>query len=227
KTIDREPVTAIVDYDKCTYCQRCVQVCPYSAIRGELKKSLEIISAMCMGCGACAAECTVDAITMPGFTDEQIMVQIDAALADNPHEKVLVFACNWCSYAGADQAGIAKIQYPPSSRVVKTMCSARVTQKFILHAFSRGAGAVLVTGCHIGDCHYINANHHTQKRFQRWQKVVQAKGVNPQRLQLWWVSAAEGRRFAAKVQEMHELIHTLPAEEILNTPQKLGAVKAA
>ncbi len=220
--IEQEPLAATVDYDKCTFCARCIPVCPYSAIRGELRKSLEIVQAMCMGCGGCAAECAVDAIEMPGFTDDQVLAQIDAATVENPQDKVIVFACNWCSYAGADQAGISKIQYPPSSRIVRTMCSARISQKLVFYALGKGAGAVLVTGCHPGDCHYINANLNTQRRFERWRKTVEMRGIDPRRLQLWWVSAAEGKRFADKVREMDELIHQLPATEVQTTPTKLA-----
>ena len=220
--IEQEPLAACVDYDKCTFCARCIPVCPYSAIRGEVRKSLEIIQAMCMGCGGCAAECAVDAIEMPGFTDDQVLAQIDAATADNPQEKVIAFACNWCSYAGADQAGISKIQYPPSSRIIRTMCSARISQKLVFHALGKGAGAVLVTGCHPGDCHYINANLNTQRRFERWRKTVEMRGIDPRRLQLWWVSAAEGKRFAEKVAEMDALIHELPKTELESTSTKLA-----
>ncbi len=220
--IEQEPLAAVVDYEKCTFCARCIPVCPYSAIRGELRKSLEIVQAMCMGCGGCAAECAVDAIEMPGFTDEQLIAEVDAATAESPQEKVIVFACNWCSYAGADQAGISKVQYPPSSRIIRTMCSARISQKLVFHALGRGAGAVLVTGCHPGDCHYINANLNTQRRFERWRKTVEMRGIDPRRLQLWWVSAAEGKRFAEKVHEMDELIHQLPRAEVESTTMKLA-----
>jgi len=220
--IEQEPLAAIVDYEKCTFCARCISVCPYSAIRGEVRKSLEIIQAMCMGCGGCAAECAVDAIEMPGFTDDQILAQIDAATAESPQKKVIVFACNWCSYAGADQAGIAKIQYPPSSRIIRTMCSARISQNHVFYALGKGAGAVLVTGCHPGDCHYINANLNTQRRFERWRKTVEMRGIDPRRLQLWWVSAAEGKRFAEKVAEMDALIQELPQVEVDATASKLA-----
>ncbi len=220
--IEQEPLAAIVDYDKCTLCARCVAVCPYSAIRGEVRKSLEIVQAMCTGCGSCAAECAVEAIETPGFNDEQLIAQIDAATADNAHEKVIVFACNWCSYAGADQAGISKIQYPPSSRIIRTMCSARISQKLVFYALGKGAGAVLITGCHPGDCHYINANLNTQRRFERWHKTAEIRGIDPRRLQLYWVSAAEGKRFAEKMKEMDELIHQLPKTEIASTPVKLA-----
>jgi heterodisulfide reductase subunit A len=220
--IELEPLAATVNYDKCTFCARCIPVCPYSAIRGEVRKSLKIIPAMCMGCGGCAAECAVDAIEMPGFTDNQVLAQIDAATAESPQDKVIVFACNWCSYAGADQAGISKIQYPPSSRIIRTMCSARISQKLVFYALGKGAGAVLVTGCHPGDCHYINANLNTQRRFERWRKTVEMRGIDPRRLQLWWVSAAEGKRFAEKVTEMDGLIHQLPKGEIESATSKLA-----
>jgi heterodisulfide reductase subunit A2 len=224
--IEQEPLAAIVDYDKCTLCARCVAVCPYSAIRGEVRKSLEIVQAMCTGCGSCAAECAVEAIETPGFNDAQLIAQIDAATAENAHEKVIVFACNWCSYAGADQAGIAKIQYPPSSRIIRTMCSARISQKLVFYALGKGAGAVLVTGCHPGDCHYINANLSTQRRFERWHKTAEIRGIDPRRLQLYWVSAAEGKRFAEKMKEMDELIHQLPKTEITETSVKLAPLMA-
>jgi heterodisulfide reductase subunit A len=147
---------------------------------------------------------------MPYFTREQVLAQIDAALAQRPEEKVLVFTCNWCSYAGADLAGIEKRQYPTSSRIIRTMCSARFEEAFIKRAFEQGAGAVLVTGCRLtdngSDCHYNYANRFTEKRFQRWHKKLVRKGLAPDRLQLRWISAAEGKEFAEKLHEMDEII---------------------
>jgi heterodisulfide reductase subunit A len=163
-----------------------------------------------MGCGTCAAECNFHAIEMPYFTREQIVSQIDAALATRPEDKCLVFACNWCSYAGADLAGIEKRQYPASSRVIRTMCSARLEEEFVEHAFQRGAGAVLVTGCRLtetgSDCHYNYANRLTWKRFQHWQRRLERKGIASERLQLRWISAAEGKEFAQKMVEMDEVV---------------------
>jgi heterodisulfide reductase subunit A len=211
--IEKEPLTARVAADACNGCMLCVPVCPYGAIEqlGKVKEGkVRVIEAACMGCGNCAATCNHDAIDMPYFTKDQVLAQIDAALAERPEDKVLVFACNWCSYAGADQAGIEKIQYPPSARIIRTMCSARVEGDFIDRAFERGAGGVLVTGCRLtergSDCHYNYANQYTAKRFGLWQKKWARRGVAPERFQLQWISASEGKEFAAKMREMHEVV---------------------
>jgi heterodisulfide reductase subunit A len=224
--IEKEPLTARLFPDLCAGCMRCVKVCPYSAIEqiGPAGKdgTVKIISAACMGCGTCAAECNFAAIEMPYFTREQILAQIDACLQEQAEEKCIVFTCNWCSYAGADLAGIEKRQYPASSRIIRTMCSARFEEEFISHAFERGAGAVLVTGCRLtetgSDCHYNNANQLTWKRFQYWQRKFSRKGIDPERLQLRWISAAEGKEFAEKMTEMDEVVrsyaHTLKEPQI-------------
>jgi heterodisulfide reductase subunit A len=220
--VEREPYIAVVDPQICTKCGRCVTVCPYSAITGQPGKTIQFIAPMCQGCGTCVGECMVEgALRQEGFTDLQLMAQVDAALAEEPQHKVLIFACNWCSYAGADLAGVMKIQYPSNTRVVRTMCSGRVSQKLVMYAFSKGAGAVLVTGCHPGDCHYINANQQTLKRVDRWRHILEGRGVNPERLQLWWVSAAEAKRFATKATEMSEFLKSLPQEELASTPTKI------
>jgi heterodisulfide reductase subunit A len=147
---------------------------------------------------------------MPYFTKDQILAQVDAALAEKPEEKCIVFTCNWCSYAGADLAGIEKRQYPPSGRIIRTMCSARFEEDFVTRAFDKGAGAVLITGCRLtetgSDCHYNYANKFTWKRFKHWQRKYQRKGIDPARLQLRWISAAEGKEFAEKMAEMDEVV---------------------
>ncbi len=213
--IEKEPLTARLIPGLCKGCLRCVRACPFSAIEqiappGEMD-NVRIIEAACMGCGTCAAECNFDAIEMPYFTKEQVLAQVDAALAENPEEKCIVFTCNWCSYAGADLAGIEKRQYPPSARIIRTMCSARYEESFVSQAFERGAGAVLITGCRLtetgSDCHYNYANKFTEQRFNRWQKKFQRKGIAPERLQLRWISAAEGKEFAEKIAEMDAVVH--------------------
>ena len=186
-----EAITPTCIPEKCKACGLCTKVCPYNAItlNKELKR-IEIIEAACGGCGTCAAECPFGALTQKHFTDEQILAQIDAVTESNAEKKIVAFCCNWCSYAGADFAGVNRMQYPPHVRIIRTMCSGRVSPKFVERAFARGAAAVLVAGCHLGDCHYINANYQTQKRVERLQKKMEQNGLNKDRLQLLWASAA-------------------------------------
>jgi heterodisulfide reductase subunit A len=133
------------------------------------------------------------------------------------NKKTVAFCCNWCSYAGADFAGVSRMQYPAHARIIRTMCSGRVSIKFIERSFARGAAAVLVSGCHIGDCHYINANYQTQKRVERMWKKMEQNGLNKERLQLLWASAAEGEKFATKIREMQFIVENVKPEEIEKT----------
>ncbi len=212
--IQVEAITSRIDEKACTKCGLCVRVCPFGAILWKKGEPAVVVEAACAGCGACGATCLFGAITMRHFTDDQLIAQVRAILADKPEEKVFVFACNWCSYAGGDMAGISRIQYPASNRLVRTMCSARVSEEMVLEAFRCGAPTVLVSGCHYADCHYINANRETVKRVQRlWDKLEKA-GVRPERLQLEWISAAEGQKFAKVMRQTEEIRKTVTAEEI-------------
>jgi heterodisulfide reductase subunit A len=210
-----EAITPILDVEKCKVCGLCTKVCPYNAItlNKELKR-VEIVEAACGGCGTCAAECPSDALTQNHFTDEQIIAQIDAVTEYDADKKIVAFCCNWCAYAGADFAGVSRMQYPTNVRIIRTMCSGRVAPKFVERAFARGAAAVLVAGCHPGDCHYINANYHTQRRVERLWKKMEQNGLNKERLQLLWASAAEGERFASKIYEMQKTVESITPEEI-------------
>ncbi|MHA1988020.1 MAG: hydrogenase iron-sulfur subunit [Promethearchaeota archaeon] len=115
---------------------------------------------------------------------------------------ILAFCCNWCSYAGADLAGVSRFQYPPNIRVIRVMCSGRVDPSFVLKALKNGADGVIVTGCHIGDCHYISGNEYTKERFERLHTIIiKQLGVDPKRVRLEWVSASEGKRFAEVITE--------------------------
>jgi len=116
--------------------------------------------------------------------------------------ELLVFCCNWCSYAGADLAGVSRFQYPPNMRIVRVMCSGRVETSFVLKALKDGADGILITGCHIGDCHYISGNEFTKERFERLHKIIiRQLGINDKRVRLEWVSASEGKAFAELITE--------------------------
>ena len=213
-----EAVTSTLNLDLCRYCAMCAKVCPYNAFTVDpKKKTISYIEALCKGCGTCAAECRFGALTMKHFTDEQIISQIDAYLAEDPHDKVIVFACNWCSYAGADTCGGARLQYPPTQRLIRTMCSGRVDDKFVLHAFKKGAPMVVVSGCHYVDCHYIDANRWTQKRVEKLWDKLEKWGIRPERLLLEWISAAEGQRFAKTMRDIEELRKKVTKQEIEQT----------
>jgi len=123
--------------------------------------------------------------------------------------RILGFLCNWCSYAGADLAGVSRISYPTNIRIIRTMCSGRVDPLYVLEAFKQGIDGVLVTGCHPGDCHYITGNYACEKRVNFLKEVLAQIGIEPQRLRLEWVSASEGGKFAKIVKEMIEEVRKL------------------
>ncbi|MCJ7514851.1 MAG: CoB-CoM heterodisulfide reductase HdrA2 [Dehalococcoidia bacterium] len=211
-----EAIKAIVDFEKCTSCGVCTRVCPYGAIKVDVKakSGAQLVAAACAGCGTCAAECRFDAITMQHFNDAQVLAQIDAALETDPGQKIITFLCNWCSYAASDLAGVSRMQFPPNNRFIRTMCSGRVDESFILRAFEKGAPVVLLSGCHLGDCHYISANHWTMRRADKLWNKLEKLGIRPERLQLEWISAAEGARFAQIMRELEEMRQKVTPEEI-------------
>ena len=222
-----EAITAEVDEVLCNACGLCAKVCPYHAIVVDAKTKIpaRVTEAACAGCGTCAAECPAQAIRMNHFTDAQIEAQIDAILAENPDQQVLVFACNWCSYAGADFAGVSRLSYPASNRLIRTMCSGRIREDFVWRALEKGAPVVLVSGCHIGDCHYINANHWTELRLKRMWKKMEKLGIRTERLGLEWISAAEGIRFQQVMDNMERIRKTVTPEEVAKTRELLQGRK--
>ncbi len=126
------------------------------------------------------------------------------------HEpRVLVFACNWCSYAGADMAGVSRFQMPPNCRVVRVMCSARVRPEEIVSALSMGMDAVMILGCHPGDCHYVEGNYHTRRRGIFLDRLLDTMGIEKERFKLSWVSAAEGAKFADVIRNFVEEVRLI------------------
>ena len=134
---------------------------------------------------------------------------------------ILTFCCNWCSYAAADLAGISRFQYPTNIRIVRVMCSGRVESVFVLTAFREGMDGVLVTGCHIGDCHYIDGNRTAEERIGRVIKSLDKIGLEG-RLRLEWISAGEGRRFAEVIEEFTEQIRKLGPSPIMQEIEQGG-----
>jgi len=125
-------------------------------------------------------------------------------MIDTPETKpfeptIIGFTCNWCSYRAADMAGTARMKYAPNIRLIRLMCSGRLDPMFVFKAFAGGADAVLVSGCHPGDCHYINQNYKAMRRFQLMKRVLVQMGMEPGRLKLLWASAAEGQIFANEI----------------------------
>jgi heterodisulfide reductase subunit A len=225
-TVKIEPIVSVVDPEKCrntkVKCGICATKCPYSAIQVEPNKPAEVVAAKCHGCGICVAECPVDAITQMHFTDAQILAQIDAALEENPENKILGICCNWCSYAGADLAGTSRFEYPTNIRIIKVMCSGRVDRDFVLEAFRKGAGMVLVGACHLPyDCQYIDGNWKMKARMETLANMLQKLGVTPDRFRVEYVSAAEGVKFAQVVRDMTERLNEIGKEKIRAENEKL------
>jgi F420-non-reducing hydrogenase iron-sulfur subunit len=123
--------------------------------------------------------------------------------------KIVGLLCRWCSYAGADLAGTSRKKYPPNVRVVRVMCTGRVEPTFVLKALEKGADGVLIAGCHPGDCHYVEGNYKTLRRFLLLKKMLFQMGIEDERVRLEWVSASEGDRFATIVGEMTEQVRKL------------------
>jgi heterodisulfide reductase subunit A len=221
-----EPIVAVIDPEKCRNtkvdCGICAKACPYGApiiVKGE---PATINIANCHGCGTCIAECPSDAMDQNHFTDAQIYAQISAALEENPEEKILGFLCNWCCYAGADLAGTSRFEYPPQIRTIRVMCSGRVDRDFVLQAFRKGAGMVLIGACHLPyDCHYISGNVVMTKRMGALRGMLEKLGLSPERFRVEFVSAAEGVKFAGLIKEMDEHMETLGKEKIEAENQKL------
>jgi heterodisulfide reductase subunit A len=201
--VEAEGIVADIDAETCIPCKICSKTCPYGAIDlFDVKQPPEVIKALCKGCGSCAAECPRDAINIIHYTDEQILAQVEAALTDNPGEKIIAFCCHWCALGAVDLAGISRYSYPPNVRIIRVMCSGRVDQAFIERCFELGAAGVLVAGCEFPTCHYINGNEKCRDRMERVKKALTKEGVDSGKLWTVWLSAADGPKFVSTVKKM-------------------------
>ncbi len=141
--------------------------------------------------------------------------------------KIIGFLCNWCSYAGADLTGVSRIQYPTNLRVIRVMCSGRVDPSLPLELLAEGADGVMITGCHIGDCHYIDGNLYAKRKFKLLQRLVEKAGLDKERVMLEWVSASEGQKFADVVTGFIEKIKELGPMDVESKPVEYLDLKAA
>jgi len=139
--------------------------------------------------------------------------------------RLIGFLCNWCSYAGADLAGVSRFQYPPTLRVVRLMCSGRLNPVMVLDTLLQGADGVLVGGCHIGDCHYIEGNQYASRVVEMLKVVLDRAGLAPGRLRLEWVSASEGQRFAEVVSDFTEQVRALGPSPVGTRPPDAAMVR--
>ncbi len=123
--------------------------------------------------------------------------------------RIVAFFCNWCTYTAADLAGVSRLKYAPNVRIIRLMCSGRVDPQFILDALARGADGVLIGGCHPGDCHYVEGNYKMLRRFTLLRRMLADLGIEPERVRLEWISAAEGEKVKRVINEMTEQLKAL------------------
>jgi F420-non-reducing hydrogenase iron-sulfur subunit len=138
-------------------------------------------------------------------------------MEEEPEPLVIAFCCNWCSYAGADLAGVSRFQYPPNIRIIRTMCSGMVHPNLVMDALTKGADGVVICGCHPGDCHYLEGNLVTEKRAEAIDLMLEDFGLEPERFRLEWISASEGDKFARVMNEMVDTLKSLGP-----SPYKMG-----
>jgi heterodisulfide reductase subunit A len=200
--IETEGIVADIDLTDCSQCGLCSKRCPYSAIKVDQEQNPAVIQALCKGCGLCAADCPNECISIVHYSDEQVFAQVEAALEEKPDQKIIAFVCHWCALGGVDMAGVSRLQYPSNARLIRVMCSARVSMKMMQKPFELGAAGVLVAGCEFPTCHYIEGNYAAEKRLKKAQKKLAKAGYDPEKLWNIWCSAADGPKFANTMRHM-------------------------
>jgi len=143
--------------------------------------------------------------------------QPDVSAKPGFEPRIVAFFCNWCTYLAADLAGTSRMKYAPNARVIRVMCSGRVDPQFVLDAFAHGADGVLIGGCHPGDCHYQEGNYKTLRRFHLLKRLLRDMGIEEERIRLEWISAAEGDRVRAVIDDMVEKVRALGPLDLQTT----------
>ncbi len=214
--LELELISPRIDQSKCMFCLLCSRACDSNAIKFELDRVI-IDETACQGCGACAAMCPSGALIYPSQKDEQILAMIDAA-TEEPVERPLIisFLCNWCGYAAADRAGVFRMKYPTAIKSIWIPCTARLSAQIILKAFEKGVDGVLIIGCHENDCHYRVGFAKERVRIKKVRELMEALGINKERLLLESASASEAERivkimrgFVDKIIELGPLVKDL------------------
>jgi heterodisulfide reductase subunit A len=199
--VEAEGIVANIDYEKCNECGLCAKNCAFGAIELDEKRP-EVIKAICKGCGTCAAECPKDAIDIIHFTDGQILAQVEAALEEDPSDKIVAFCCHWCAMGAVDMAGVGRSEYPTNIRIIRVMCAGRVDKSFVEKALELGAGGVLIAGCEFPTCHYITGNYKCKDRIEKLKKKLAKNGMDADKVWTEWLSAADGPKFVSCVKYM-------------------------
>jgi heterodisulfide reductase subunit A len=211
-----EAVKATVDNELCVGCGACVAICPYNAIEWLSFGQPQVIEAACMGCGLCAAECPMGAMQLKHFKDDQIVPMVNSLFELNrasvleEEPSIVCFACRWCAYAAADTAGVMRLQYPCSVRLILVPCSGRVDAIHILTAFAKGADGVMIAGCLKEGCHYIDGNIKAEKRVNAMKEALEIRGIGGERVEMFFLSAGMPDKFVESVITFTERINKLP-----------------
>jgi heterodisulfide reductase subunit A len=204
--VEAPGIVSKIDLELCSGCGLCAKNCPYGAIeieeKGPKEKIPHVIEALCKGCGTCAAECPKDAIQIVHYTDEQIIAQIESALAEDPGKKIVGFCCHWCAMGAVDLAGVSRAEYPTNARIIRVMCSGRVDKDWVKRALDLGAAGVLVAGCEFPTCHYITGNYKCKERVEKLRKKLEKEGYDVSKVWNVWMSAADGPKFVATMKDM-------------------------
>ncbi|MHA1679657.1 MAG: hydrogenase iron-sulfur subunit [Promethearchaeota archaeon] len=208
--IELDPRKIMYDEDKCVKCQLCTQICNFGALEFEDGR-VKVITPNCTGCGACQAMCPTKALYIPGFTSDEITVQIDSATEEKKIAPLIIgFLCNWCSYAGADLAGTSKLQYPPNARIIHVMCTAMIDPIYVFHAFAKGADGVLIAGCYEQDCHYNTGFSKAKIRSTAIIEILEKMGIDKNRFMIESISAGEGDKFKETMISFSNRLKKLP-----------------
>ncbi|MDX1799240.1 MAG: hydrogenase iron-sulfur subunit, partial [Candidatus Lokiarchaeia archaeon] len=226
--VELDPHIVYFDKEKCTLCRLCENICMFNALKVE-GKELFITPANCTGCGACAAMCPEDALYIPGFTKNQISSQIKSILTKKSEFPLIIaFLCNWCSYMGADLAGVSKLIYPTNVRTIHVMCTAMINPSLIFESLFYGADGVLIAGCHEQDCHYQEGFIKAKTRYASIREMLIEAGINENRVKIVSISAGEGEKYAKIIKEFKEQIENvgpIQPQEYIKPPSTKKPVK--